>query len=213
MKEHQAIGLFEQAGSIIRNGHFVYASGRHGDTYIDKDTLYPNTSVVSQLCKELAVRMYTGNIINTVIGPAMGGVILSQWVAYHLTIMQGFETAAVYAEKSPISPGFVIRPSFHKHIRGQRVLIVEDQLTTGMSAAQVVKAVRDTAGNVIGLGALWNRGRVRETAAGGVPVIKSLIHKEFDSWDEQDCPLCLCCSTVNTKLGHGQKFMDRPKKP
>lgn len=211
MQEYQALALFEQLGAIIKHGHFVYASGRHGDTYINKDALYPNISAVSRLCKELAVRMYTGSTINTVIGPAMGGVILSQWVAYHLTVIQGFEAAAIYAEKSPSDHTFVVRPSFYEHIRGKRILVVEDQLTTGASAAQVVQAVRKKGGNVIGLGALWNRGGVTENAVGGVPAIKSVIHKRFESWSEDDCPLCLCKSTVNTKFGHGQEFINRKK--
>lgn len=213
MNKDQIFALFKETGAIVNHGHFVYASGRHGSTYIDKDVLYPKTRIVSQLCKEIALRFYTGNAIDTVIGPAMGGVILSNWVAYHLTMMQGHETAAIYAEKSATSSGFDIRPSFQVHVKNKRVLVVEDQLTTGASAAHVVQAVRNIHGNVIGLGAIWNRGGVTSGDLGRVPILKALIHRELDSWPAEDCPLCLCKSTVNTTLGHGKDFIDRQKQP
>jgi len=204
--------IFEHFDVVIVDSHIVYASGKHGSTYVDKDALYPNTRTISKLCKKIALNFYNGDRVDTVIAPAMGGVILSQRVAEHLTEITRGTVFAVYAEKALTHTGFIIKPSYHKYVAGKRLLVVEDILNTGGTAAKVIATVRQIGGNVVGLGALCNRGGVTSEDVGGVPTLKSLVNIKLDSWDEKDCPLCKSGVPINTKVGHGREFLERQQK-
>ena len=96
---NEAIEIFKKVGAILSDGHFVGASGLHFDTYINKDFLYVHTKETSQICKLLAEK-YKNENIEVVVAPALGGIILSQWVAHHLSEISGKEVLAVYTEKS-----------------------------------------------------------------------------------------------------------------
>lgn len=80
------------------NGHFVGVSGKHLDTYITKDALLPHTTEVSKIAKLIAEKAKNLKA-DVVVGPALGGIILSQWVAYHLTKLKGKEILSFYTEK------------------------------------------------------------------------------------------------------------------
>jgi orotate phosphoribosyltransferase len=78
----EILKLFEENGVITRKSHLVYASGLHGDTYIDKDMIYPNVELTSYLCNNIASYWHYGQepMIEAVVAPEKGGIILSQWV-------------------------------------------------------------------------------------------------------------------------------------
>src|SRR2546421_11068887 len=91
--------MFADTGAIISNSHFVYSSGRHSSVYINKDALYLHTKAISMLCQMMAIP-YNADQIDIVVGPVLGGIVLSQWVAHHLnTSRTSGETLAVYAER------------------------------------------------------------------------------------------------------------------
>src|SRR5579885_1815948 len=99
MNDPAIMQLFIDAGAIITDSHFVYSSGRHSSVYINKDALYLPTEVISKLC-ELMVRPYNAEQIDVVVGPVLGGIVLSQWATHHLNQRRSIgETLAVYAEK------------------------------------------------------------------------------------------------------------------
>lgn len=106
---------------------------------------------------------------------------------------------------------FTIKRGQAKHIAGKtKVLVVEDILNTGGSAALTVKAVREAGGEVVAVGALVNRGGV--TAEGlGVPYLVSLLNVTMSAWDETECPLCPD-TPINTEVGHGKEFLARKHK-
>ncbi|MFA7308732.1 MAG: phosphoribosyltransferase family protein [Patescibacteria group bacterium] len=94
--------IFSEANAIDTNGHFVYTSDKHGRAYVNKDAVYPYTRKVSLLCKALA-HQFQGLGVEVVVGPEKGGIILSQWVAYHLSEMENREVLGVYLERQEIS--------------------------------------------------------------------------------------------------------------
>ncbi len=97
MKENKCLQILNDVKALMR-GHFVYNSMLHGIWYANKDALYPHTAETCILAREMAERLSRLDI-DTVLAPAVGGVILSQWVSYHLSKIGDKEVMAVYAER------------------------------------------------------------------------------------------------------------------
>lgn len=212
MNDPTIMQIFVDVGAIITNSHFVYSSGRHSSVYINKDALYLHTNRISSLC-HLMTQPYTADNVDVVVGPVLGGIVLSQWAAHHLNARRtSGETLAVYAEKGADIPDkqFFFSRGYDRYIPGKNVLVVEDVLTTGGSARQVIELVRQHGGNVIGLSALCNRGSVRPGDVGGVPVY-ALVHIDLETYTEEECPFCRQGVPVNTELGKGRAFLARKK--
>ena len=207
MNEQEVLQVLGKVGAVI-HGHFVYRSGKHGPEYVNKDAVYPHTAETSRLCRAIA-ELFASDNVQVVIAPAIGGVILSQWAAHHLTKMNGYEVFGVYAEKSEGGDTFVINRGYDKLICGKNVLVVEDVLTTGGSAKKVIEATRAKGGNVVGLGVLCNRGGITPQDVADVPKLISLVNMRLVAWDESDCPLCKQNVPVNTDVGKGREFLAR----
>lgn len=208
MNDPRILQMFLDVGAVVRDSHFVYTSGRHSSVYINKDSVYLHTDIISSLCREMA-RPYVSEQIDVVVGPVMGGIILSQWVAHYLNEQRETgETLAVYAEKGTdsVDKQFFFGRGYDKYIPSKNVLIAEDILTTGGSVRQVVELVRRQGGNVVGITALCNRGNVQPDAVGGVP-INALIAIDLDTYEPQDCPFCRNKVPINTELGKGRAFL------
>ena len=159
MNEQEVLQVLGKVGAVIANSHIVYTSGKHGTAYVNKDAVYPHTQLTLELCCGIA-EQFKNDGVEVVIAPAIGAVILSQWVAHRLSALTYREVLAVYAEKSEGGEAFVIKRGYDKLILGKNVLVVEDVLTIGGSAKKVVEATRAIGGNVIGLGVLCNRGGI-----------------------------------------------------
>lgn len=234
MSVQEIMEVLESVGAVITDSHIVYTSGKHGTTYVNKDAVYPHTKETSRLCRALAEK-FAHDAVDVVVAPAVGGVILSQWTAHHLSEFIGREVLGVYAERNeksivkadngPIvthevslceddelvyrTPHFVVKRGYDKLVAGRNVLVVEDVLTTGGSARKVVEATRALKGNVVGLGVLCNRGGVKPHDVADVPKLLALVNVTLDAWDEGDCPLCKQGVPVNTDVGKGRDFLAR----
>jgi orotate phosphoribosyltransferase len=204
--------LFADVGAIISDSHFVYSSGRHSSAYVNKDALYLHTEVIAKLCQRMA-RPYNADQIDIVVGPVIGGVVLSQWIAHELNQRRtSGETLAVFAEKGSdsLDKQFTFNRGYDHYIADKNILIVEDVLTTGGSVRQVVDLVRRHCGNVIGVSALCNRGNVQPTDVGDVP-IHTLIALSLQTYSEIECPFCQQNVPINTELGKGRAFLAHQK--
>ena len=208
MNEQEVLQVLGKVGAVITDSHIVYTSGKHGTAYVNKDAVYPHTAETSRLCRVIAKQFGDDNV-DVVIAPAIGGVILSQWTAHHLSEMSSQEVFGVYAEKSESGDGFVIKRGYDRLVSGRRVLVVEDVLTTGGSARSVVEAVCAIGGFVVGLGVLCNRGGITPQDVADVPKLVVLVNVKLDAWDEETCPLCEQNIPVNTNVGKGREFLAR----
>ncbi|MBI2025275.1 orotate phosphoribosyltransferase [Candidatus Kaiserbacteria bacterium] len=208
MTESEVLDLLQKVGAFS-TGHFVLTSGRHADSYLNKDALYPYTHDTSHLCKAMAER-FADKDIDVVVGPAIGAAIISQWVAYHLTDMRGEEVYGAYADKDG-QGGFILRRGYDQIVKGKRILIVEDLTTTGGSIKKVVETARGAGGNVVGAIVIVNRGGVTKAQVGSPKEFQSLVNLHLESWEESECELCKKGIPVNIDIGHGRDFMARNK--
>jgi|SRR3989344_939745 len=209
MTEQEVLDILQKVGAF-RSGHFVFTSGRHGDSYVNKDALYTHTHDLSRLCRAIAER-FADKGIEVVIGPAVGAAILSQWVAYHLTDITGREVYAAFADKDG-QGGFVVKRGYEKVVAGKKTLVVEDLTTTGGSLKKVVEVARETGADVVAAVVICNRGNVGKKDVGDPPEFVSLVKLELDSWSEGECELCERNIPINTDIGHGREYVARQGK-
>ncbi|RRR75085.1 MAG: phosphoribosyltransferase [Candidatus Viridilinea halotolerans] len=208
MTPRDPLALLRDVGALITNDHLVYTSGRHGSSYVNKDALYPHTAATSAVCAQLA-QHYAAAQVQVVAGPTVGGVIMAQWTAHHLSSLLGYEVLAVYAEETLTSDGNkerTFRRGYDALVAGKRVLVVEDILTTGGSARMVVAAVVAAGGDVVGVGALCNRGDL-SAAQLNAPQLYCLSNVPLESYSAEACPLCAAGVPVNMRLGKGAAFV------
>ena len=216
MGQEQAVQALKRAELLV-TGHFVYSSGKHGHTYVNKDDLYPHTMEVSLLCRMIAER-FIAERIEVVVAPEKGGITLSQWTAYHLSLLTRREVLAVYASKLPREGDLPSLLSFFferrngRHIPGRRVLCVDDVATTGRTLARVIQATEKAGGVIGGIGILVNRGGAAIQSAFATPKVFSVATISLPSWEAWECPLCARGVTINTALGHGKEFLERGQK-
>src|SRR3989344_7704426 len=128
MRSNEVLEILQRVGAF-RKGHFVLTSGRHSDSYINKDAIYPYTQETSLLCRYIAEH-FEPKEVEVVVGPAIGAAILSQWAAHHLTGFSGHPVYGVYADKDG-KGGFVLRRGYDAVVANKRVLVIEDLTTTG----------------------------------------------------------------------------------
>jgi orotate phosphoribosyltransferase len=194
-------------GVVIKKDHFVYASGMHGRDYINKDIIYPNVSLTAEICSEIALN-FAEQEIDMVVAPEKGGIILSTWIAHWIQELTGRKILSLYAEKTGEDGGFAFRRGYGAFIPKRRILVVEDVLTTGGSVKKVIETTRNLGGEVLGLGAIFNRGGVKQADIGDVPIF-SLFDIKLRAWDEKDCHLCKKGIPVNELIGKGREFLAR----
>jgi len=210
MNEQEVMRILGKVGAVITDSHIVYTSGKHGTTYFNKDAIYPHTKETSNLCRAIAEH-FANDGVEVVIAPAIGGVILSQWTAHHLSKITGREVFGVYAEKAKGEDAFIIKRGYDKIVARKNVLVVEDVLTTGSSAKKVVEVTRALGGNIVGLGVLCNRGGITPEDVANPPKFFALVNVKLDAWDEAECPLCAQSVPINTDVGKGREYLVRKK--
>ena len=161
----------------LKQGHFRLTSGLHSDRYMQCAALFQFPKESEQLCAALAEK-FAGQKIDLVAGPALGGIIMAYEVARALGVPNIFSERE--DGKMTFRRGFRIEA-------GQKVLVVEDVVTTGGSVKEVIGLVRAAGGEVVGVGSVVDRGGGK--ADFGVP-FHALMTLEATNWKEEDCPLC-----------------------
>ncbi len=183
--------IFHQSGAILK-GHFLLASGVHSPIYWEKFRVLQYPHYTEQLCR-LIVDHFREQRIQVVAGPTTGGIILAFEVARQLGVRGIFAEKVDTAERA-FRRGFSIDP-------GERVLIVDDILTTGSSIREVMSAVTKQGGIVIGIGVLVDRSE--QKVEFGIPLF-SCYRSITPTYPPQDCPLCAAQIPL-VKPGSSQK--------
>jgi len=172
--------IFREAGAF-REGHFVLASGKHSSRYLEKFQVLQWPVRTAMLCADIAEWASSRSIApRTVAGPTTGGIILAHEVARQL------ELRAVYAERIEGGRGREFRRGFELG-SGERVLVVDDIMTTGGSVQDTLDAVRRAGAQVVGAAVLVDR-------SGGAATLDVPLHAlwtvDIPTYAPADCPQC-----------------------
>jgi orotate phosphoribosyltransferase len=170
--------VFRESGAL-REGHFILASGRHSSLYLEKFQVLQHPTDTEQLCAAMAIWARPLGV-DTVAGPTTGGIILAHEVARQLGVR------AIYAERREGAPGREFRRGFAL-ARGERVLVVDDIMTSGGSVQETIDAVRSAGGTVAGASVLVDRSG--GAARSDIPV-HALWRLDIPAYAAADCPLC-----------------------
>ena len=147
MNPEQVVQIFRDTGALLE-GHFIYTSGRHGRQFLQAARVLQYPEYTEQLCRAVA-QAFVEEHIDLVIGPATGGILLAYETARHL------KCRAAFTEKDE-EGGMALKRGFALK-KGERVLVVEDIVTTGGSVAKTIQHLRDRGAEVVGVSVLIDR--------------------------------------------------------
>lgn len=176
MEEQQVIDIFKETG-VLQEGHFKLSSGLHSDQYLQCAQVLQYPTEAQKLAEALAEK-FGGVEIDVVVGPAMGGVTLAYAVGLAL------ETKTIFTEREngdmTLRRGFRLAPD-------DKVLVVDDVLTTGKSVNEVIEVIDREAAELAGVGVLVDRSSGEVDF--GVPT-KAMLEVDVKTYESDNCPLC-----------------------
>lgn len=168
--------ILKKAG-VMQEGHFLLTSGRHSNRYLQCAKLFQNPEYNAVVCKFLADK-FKEDKIDLVVGPAVGGIIISYEMARQLHV------DSIYTEREngimTLRRGFEI-PEHSK------VLVVEDVVTTGGSVFEVIDIVKKANAEVKGVAVIVDRSN--GSVDFGVKMAAA-VSIDVESYNVEDCPLC-----------------------
>jgi orotate phosphoribosyltransferase len=174
MTTEKVLEIFEKTGALLK-GHFRLRSGLHSDCFLQTAVVLQYPEIATQLCKELSNQV--DSEVDVVIGPAIGGVIIAHEIA------QALVARAIFGEKR--DGEMILRPGFQIN-SGDRVLVVDDVLTTGGSVSKLIDLTRLHEGEVVAVAFLVDRSS--SPIDFGVPQF-CLANIDASTYRPEDCPM------------------------
>lgn len=177
MTTQEVRDILESSGAV-RRGHFRLSSGLHSPVYMQCALLLQHPEQAAALCQALAAP-FTGDNIDSVAAPALGGVVFGYELARQLAVR------SIFVERAG-DGRFALRRGFAID-KGERVLVAEDVITTGGSTRETMEVIRALGGEVAGVAVLVDR------SGGAVNFgvrFEALLTEKVETFTEEDCPLC-----------------------
>jgi orotate phosphoribosyltransferase len=176
MTQDEVLDLFRKAGALLE-GHFRLSSGLHSDKYLQSALVLQYPEFATALGGALGE--HTRHLDATVVlSPALGGIVIGQEVGRALGVR------AIFAERQDgrmmLRRGFALAPT-------DRVLVVEDVITTGGSTRETAQAARETGATVVAACAIIDRGS--DPSRLDLPAF-SLVQMQVPAFEQSACPLC-----------------------
>jgi len=176
MIEKEIVEIFKKTGALLK-GHFKLSSGLHSGDYLQCARVLQYPRYAEILCGQL-VEPFKDDKITCVVGPALGGIVVSYEAA------KALGARSIFTErkegKMVLRRGFEIKPD-------DRVLVVEDVITTGLSTKEVLEVVTSSGATIIGVASIIDRsGKNIDFGVKSSSVLKIDLPVFLD----QDCPLC-----------------------
>ena len=181
--QNSVLEMFEQTGALLR-GHFLLSSGLHSPTYLHCARVLQHTDKAATLGNAIA-ELVRDRRISCVVAPALGGIVIGHEVARALGVRSMF-TERDNSGEMTLRRGFSLGDD-------ERVLVVEDVITTGGSTRETIDTVIAQGGKVVGAASIIDRSG--GTADVGVPRY-ALATLQVETFDAEKCPLCAAGSTA-----------------
>lgn len=175
--------IFESAGAL-RNGHFLLKSGRHSDRYLEKFAVLQYPSLAVEIGRRLAEAL-APHEPTLVVGPTTGGVLLAFEVARQLEMAADRTVRGVFAE--PMERGVRALRRGWPVDASERVVLVDDILTTGASLAETAQAVRVAGARPLAAAVIVDRSTAPFDDGYAVHPLGRI---EIASWEADACSLC-----------------------
>lgn len=176
LKADDIFDIFDETGAIL-NGHFKLSSGLHSSQYLQCALVLQHPKHCQTLCVQLAQK-FKGAGITTVVAPALGGILVSYETA------RALGARALFTERKDgamvFRRGFSLGPE-------DKVLVVEDVVTTGLSTKEVIEAVKASGAQLAGVGAVVDRS---SSPVDFGTKFESLIRINIPTFKREECPLC-----------------------
>ena len=176
MQSGKLLSLLKETSAIM-GGHFLLTSGRHSNVYIEKFRVLENPSALDEVCLEMAKIVKDQNI-ELVLGAAIGGILITGGVGRHLGVKH------IFSER--VNGKMILRRGFSID-KGQRVVIVEDIITTGGSVMELIKLAKENGAEIVHVVYLVDRNS--DGIDFDIPST-ALLKVPSESWEAQNCPLC-----------------------
>ncbi len=176
MKKEEILEIFHKTNALLE-GHFLLTSGRHSNQYFQCAKVLQYPEHTTNICKIIADN-FKNLEIDTVISPAIGGIVVGQEVARQLN------KKFIFAERA--EKDLILRRGFEIK-EGEKVLVCEDVVTTGGSVFEVIDIIKSNGGIVAGVGMIVDRSNGKVDF--GVPQI-STLQMEVVSYLPEECPMC-----------------------
>lgn len=187
MTENEVLKIFKTEKALL-SGHFLLSSGLHSPNYMQCALLFQKPWIAQKLCAALA-KSLKGKKFDAVIGPALGGMLVSYEMGRALSVR------SIFAER--VEGHFTLRRGFTLK-KNEKVLVTEDVITTGKSIYEVISLVEQLGAKVEAVGAIVDR-------SGGAAVFTqdfhALLKMEIKTYKPDNCPLCAGKKTPLTKPG------------
>ena len=177
MTQDEVRALLVQTGAIM-DGHFLLTSGLHSPHYVEKFNVLQHPKYTQQLCEAMAEKFKDAEI-ETVVGPVTGGILLAHETG------KALGTRAIFTER--VDGEMTFRRGFSLH-EGERVLIVEDIVTTGGSIKEVIEVVKEAGAVPVAVSMLVDRSGGKANF-GDVPCA-ALLTMNVETYTPETCPLC-----------------------
>lgn len=167
MTTDEVLDLFRESGALLE-GHFILSSGLRSPIFLQKAKVFMHPSKAERLCRALADKIRAAGYgdVSQIVSPAVGGIIPGYETARHLGV------PAIYTErvegKFELRRGFELQP-------GEKVIIVEDIVSTGISIRECIEAISKTGANVVAAACLIDRSAGE--AEIGVPLVSLVEYK------------------------------------
>ncbi|HOG75555.1 MAG TPA: orotate phosphoribosyltransferase [Candidatus Marinimicrobia bacterium] len=183
--ENYYLNILKESGAIL-SGHFLLTSGLHSATYVEKFKILQYPLLCDKLCRGIA-KNFENLSPNVVLGAATGGIIISHSVGRALS------TRSIFAERE--NNELVLRRGFNI-ANGERVVIVDDVVTTGGSLLELIDLATKYGGYILGIGVLIDRSGGKNNF--GFP-FHSLITLDIPAYKPDKCPQCLANIPLTTR--------------
>lgn len=187
MKPEEIISIFKEKNALLE-GHFKLSSGLHSEKYLQCALILQYPDLAEKFAKALAEK-FAKEKISVVVGPALGGITLAYEIGRALGA-RGIFTERQEGLPAPNAAGRAGRMRLRRSFsikKGEKVLVAEDVVTTGLSTKEVIEVVKVSSGIVVGVASIIDRSGGKANFS--VP-FKSLAKIDIKTYKEQECPLC-----------------------